>query len=199
MSSKDLIIKTALKAFIERGYDGVTMKEIADGVSMKAASLYYYYNDKQSLFEACAEAFFARWFNWMAELHLEGAGLREVIRAICLSLGTDSEIIQYLYGARSETGQYRLILDILAVCPQTMEGMKDPNKQFHALVSAKVRDARESGEIQRDVSAETVYYLLSCLLEGSNIMRLTDGGIDGAAEGAKIAEIIWNGIRAAEG
>ena len=198
MSSRERVLQTALKAFIERGYGGVSMKEIADGVAMKAASLYYYFPDKQALFEACAELFFARWYDWMAALRLEDADLRGVIRAMCQSLGTDSEIIQYLYGAHSETGQYRLILDILTVCPQVMESMKGPNGQFFTLLSQKVEQAKANGEIRHGVSADTVYYLLSCLLEGSNIMRFTDGGLDAAAEGEQIADIIWYGIRAAD-
>lgn len=196
MGSRDEIIQTALKAFIERGYGGVSMKEIADGVSMKAASLYYHFKDKKALFSACADYFFARWFDWLAELRLEEKDLRGVIRAVCLSLGADSRLMEALYGAQSQTGQYKLLLDILAVCPRAMEGMKGPNGEFFTLLAQKVEEAAANGEIRRDVSADTVYYLLGCLLEGSNIMCFTDQGANAAAEGAKIAEIIWNGIRA---
>ena len=195
MDSRNRIIGTALKAFIERGYDGVSMKDIADGVSMKAASLYYHFQDKRTLFEACVTLFFERWYDWLSSMELETLDLYGVIRAICAMLGSDNRMIQELYGADSEIGQYQLLVDIVSVCPEAAARMKGPNGMFATLLSEKIRIAKANGDIRSDVSENAVYYLLGSLLEGSNIMCFTDREMDGALEGERIAEIIWNGIK----
>lgn len=49
-SKKDLIIYTALTLFSERGYEGVSMRDIAGEVGIKASSLYNYFRSKEEIF-----------------------------------------------------------------------------------------------------------------------------------------------------
>ena len=58
MDTKHALVSIALKAFLERGYDAVPLKEIADAAGIKQASIYYHFQDKHALLEACAQQFF---------------------------------------------------------------------------------------------------------------------------------------------
>jgi AcrR family transcriptional regulator len=49
------IAETAAALFADRGYDSVSMREIADAVGIKAASLYNHYDDKEALYRASLE------------------------------------------------------------------------------------------------------------------------------------------------
>ena len=49
------IAETAAALFADRGYDSVSMREIADAVGIKAASLYNHYDDKEDLYRASLE------------------------------------------------------------------------------------------------------------------------------------------------
>ena len=51
-NTKQKIIDTALRLFSERGYDAVSVGEIAQAVDIKASSLYNHFESKQSIFEA---------------------------------------------------------------------------------------------------------------------------------------------------
>jgi len=44
------ILNAAEKLFFSRGYDNVLMDEIANEVDLTKATLYLYFNDKESLF-----------------------------------------------------------------------------------------------------------------------------------------------------
>ena len=46
------LIDAAEKLFFEKGYDNVTMDEIADGAEVNKALLYYYFKNKEALFFA---------------------------------------------------------------------------------------------------------------------------------------------------
>ena len=54
--TKQRILDEALKLFSERGYDAVSVGEIAQAVGVKAPSLYNHFSGKQAIFEAIVES-----------------------------------------------------------------------------------------------------------------------------------------------
>ena len=54
-NTKQKILETALTLFSERGYDAVSVGEIAEAVGIKARSLYNHYPSKQAIFDAIVE------------------------------------------------------------------------------------------------------------------------------------------------
>ena len=48
----DQIITTAKNLFIQKGYFGLSMREISDALGVSKAALYYYFKDKEQLFLA---------------------------------------------------------------------------------------------------------------------------------------------------
>ena len=55
-NTKEKILETALELFSEKGYDSVSVGEIAEAVGIKAPSLYNHFPSKQAVFEAIVEA-----------------------------------------------------------------------------------------------------------------------------------------------
>ncbi|MBN2167233.1 MAG: TetR/AcrR family transcriptional regulator [Marinilabiliaceae bacterium] len=49
--SKELILEAARNVFIEKGFDGARMQQIADRAGANKALLHYYFSTKESLFE----------------------------------------------------------------------------------------------------------------------------------------------------
>ena len=54
-ATRDEILKVSVSLFARRGYEGVSMREIAMAVGIQAAALYYHFPDKQSLYFAVME------------------------------------------------------------------------------------------------------------------------------------------------
>lgn len=52
MTTKDKIIYESLKLFSVKGYDGVSMREIAAAVGIKGASIYNHFSGKEEIFNA---------------------------------------------------------------------------------------------------------------------------------------------------
>ena len=52
MHTKQRILREALRLFSQKGYDAVSVEQIADAVGIKAPSLYKYYKSKQDIFDA---------------------------------------------------------------------------------------------------------------------------------------------------
>src|SRR3712207_4990496 len=47
---RDRVLRHARELFAERGYDGVSMQQIAAATGMTKAALYYHFRDKEELF-----------------------------------------------------------------------------------------------------------------------------------------------------
>lgn len=52
MDTKETILTEALTLFADRGFDGVSMRDIAAAVGIKAASLYNHYKSKEDIFNS---------------------------------------------------------------------------------------------------------------------------------------------------
>lgn len=58
--SKTEILETAIPLFAESGFNGVSMRAIAKEVGLNAATIYHYFQDKQTLYIAAMAHAFAR-------------------------------------------------------------------------------------------------------------------------------------------
>lgn len=57
LSNKEKILGAAIELFAQKGYSGVSMREIAANVNIKAASIYNHYTGKEALLDAIVNYF----------------------------------------------------------------------------------------------------------------------------------------------
>lgn len=72
MTTKKKIIDEALTLFSTRGFNAVTVEEIANAVGIKAPSLYKHFKSKQYIFNAIIEEMQSRYLQQMEKLHING-------------------------------------------------------------------------------------------------------------------------------
>jgi len=59
-STRNKIMAAAWEVFVEKGYDGARMQEIANRAGANKAMIYYYFNSKDALFEAIIRETFGK-------------------------------------------------------------------------------------------------------------------------------------------
>ena len=76
MHTKQRILLEALRLFSQKGYDAVSVEQIADAVGIKAPSLYKHYKSKQDIFNAIFEETAKRYgaFAESISVHLGDSG-----------------------------------------------------------------------------------------------------------------------------
>lgn len=72
MDTKQKILDVALTLFAEKGYGNVYVGQIAEGVGIKAPSLYKHYKSKQDIFDAILEEMHNRYNNQTSLLNING-------------------------------------------------------------------------------------------------------------------------------
>ncbi len=69
-TTKNVILKEALKLFSENGYDAVSVGEIAKAVGIKAPSLYSHYTGKQAIFDAIVKEVSLQYEKYTDEINI---------------------------------------------------------------------------------------------------------------------------------
>ena len=74
-NTRQKILDTALGLFAKKGYDAVSVDEIAKAVGIKAPSIYNYFGGKQEIFDAIVETTADRYtyYTDKFDIHVEGA------------------------------------------------------------------------------------------------------------------------------
>lgn len=72
MKTREKILETALSLFAERGFEAVSVQDIAGSVGIKAPSLYKHFQSKQDIFDSCVREFAARMEKVHHEIGLPG-------------------------------------------------------------------------------------------------------------------------------
>lgn len=60
VETRDKILDAARELFINKGYDGVSMRQVADRIEYSATAIYEYFDDKDALFHELCQQDFAR-------------------------------------------------------------------------------------------------------------------------------------------
>ncbi len=72
MNTKKKILDVALTLFSEKGYGNVYVGQIAEGVGIKAPSLYKHYKSKQDIFDAILQEMKLRYDKQTSSLNMDG-------------------------------------------------------------------------------------------------------------------------------
>lgn len=76
---RERILSEAARLFVTHGFDGISMREIADACGISKAGLYYHFKDKEDLFLAILSANLAELGQIIDEAEAAGEGAREKI------------------------------------------------------------------------------------------------------------------------
>ncbi len=111
-TTKSTILRVAIQLFSEHGYNGVSMRNIADAVKISAPALYNHFSDKKSLYEAAvAHNFEAKAKLLKPTLMLSqppAVRLQQFIECLCRQMSEDAEFRRLIQWELLNEDQQRL-------------------------------------------------------------------------------------------
>jgi AcrR family transcriptional regulator len=152
---RERILQVAREAFVERGYEVVSMQEIADAARLTKAAIYYHFRDKQELLEAVVLAEMGRLIQGVEEQLAAGPSLRAQLERVAL-FALDAH-----RGDRS-----RLINDARRCCgDERLHALRDQIETPYGMLRDAFVAAEERGEISVD-NIDLVLTLFINMIEG---------------------------------
>lgn len=98
LTGRQLILEVAARLFVQHGYHGISMREIAAEVQLSKAGLYYYFRDKEALFLAILSDHLERVAAIVAQARVEHdtarARIHQVMAGIFQQAPTQRSIIR---------------------------------------------------------------------------------------------------------
>lgn len=112
--SKSEILAKTIPLFAEAGFTGVSMRQIAQVVGIKAASLYHYFPDKQSLYIAALSQAFGKHADFMSESFTLPVSpemrLQHLVKKLCILVKNDEDFRKLLHREMLDGDEKRLQL-----------------------------------------------------------------------------------------
>lgn len=115
-NTKEAIIYEALSLFSDRGYEGVTMRDIASSVGIKASSLYNHFKSKEDIFNSIIEEMSKRYEEMIIKMQVPHGEMDAVVEHYMhVSYAALNEIAQkvFLYFLKDDfASKFRRMLTI---------------------------------------------------------------------------------------
>lgn len=172
METKDLIIETAFIAFIDNGYDRVSLNKIIKATGLTKGAFYHYFSSKAELIgEVMNTYFYGHLQKTMDMVDLEGQSFNERMNVVF------SNVMNV--DVRCAIDPERIIdrNDFLKLLWESMnlnDEMKDMNIKYQTSIIEVMKGTIEKGknenEIREDIDPLEIARLLSVTVRGSIIM-----------------------------
>ena len=172
---KDAALEAAMLLFWERGFEGASMADLTERMSLSASSIYAAFGDKQSLFSLAVQRYLATRAQYATEA-LAQPTLDKVLRALFnntvafLTAPDHPPTCMSLAGAMGCS---------VAAAP-ARDLMTEVRKQNEVAIRQRLQQARRTGELHEGINVDDFTRYLSMLLAGLSIQ---------AANGSTKAEL----------
>jgi AcrR family transcriptional regulator len=163
---REAILAAACRAIVERGVEGVRMRDIAAAAGVSPTLPHYYFNTRSELLrEAFVHAEEA-----MTALELEVAGERppreRLDRLLLVYFDADPRVYEIWMLAREMTT--RAIRE-----PGLRDSHEDVYARWSHTIADVIREAQAAGEVGSEVDADLAGWRLTALVEGLGTWLLT--------------------------
>ncbi|MEX0422716.1 TetR/AcrR family transcriptional regulator C-terminal domain-containing protein [Providencia rettgeri] len=150
------VLENALTLLNTEGIEGLTMRKLADALNIKAASLYWHFNNKQALLEGMADHIVA-----MVAVDFQYSN-HWVTNLIEITSQLRNALLQHRDGARVFAGTYVISDNVLRI--------------NNALIKTFMQ-AGISAEKAASCTMTVFYFILGCCIEQQTSTFSTDGSL----------------------
>jgi len=196
MSSKDDILKAAMKVFLRNGYEKASMRDIVDESGFAKGGIYHHFKNKEAIFLASMEGLMEEMNNWYYELFKEAKSLKEVLHTYFKVLPDMKQFLNGISGTENEAefNYYILIFEGLKKIPAFKEKYYAEHEQFLTEFSKQLELAKQQGIIKQDLDVSTFGFIIHALLEGSYMYSMFSAEMDLPDIAEKMFQLIWKAI-----
>ena len=198
MDTKENIVKTALRLFLQNGYEKTSMNDIAREVGISKPAIYHHFKNKDELFHEVLSLFFEEMGRWSKSRFGSCKTLKELLKAFFKSLRSFREVADVLLGKKEEGTPYsflELFLSASRKDPTVQKRIENGFVQSRQFLKEQLVKAQKRGEIRKDINCEIFAFQIHALIEGTGLISYLDKSIDIEAIGDQMFNNIWKMLK----
>jgi TetR/AcrR family transcriptional repressor of nem operon len=198
MTTRQKILDVSLQLFMQLGFENTYMDDVAQNAGVTKPAVYYYFKDKQDLFEATAQQFLDQMARMMSPESEEIPPLENLLVMIFSSLPEWLGRYQSMSGIDDPTSLLRsqvFIYDAMTRIPNFRSTFATLYRNSAQLLQRACEEAIRRGEIRPAIDIATVSILINSMIEGLILMAMVDPQLDLEQVGRKGAETLWRMLK----
>jgi len=198
MTTKQKILDVSLQLFMQLGFENTYMDDVAQKAGVTKPAIYYYFKDKQSLFEATASQFLDQMAQMMSPEGEKIPPLENLLSVIFSSLPEWLGRYERMSGIDDRTSLLRVqvfIYDAMTRIPDFRSAFATLYRNSAQLLQQACEEATRKGEIRPAIDIATVSILINSMIEGLMLMAMVDPQIDLEEVGRAGAETLWRMLK----
>jgi len=198
MTTKQKILDVSLQLFMQLGFENTYMDDVAQKAGVTKPAIYYYFKDKQSLFEATASQFLDQMAQMMSPEGEKIPPLENLLSVIFSSLPEWLGRYERMSGIDDRTSLLRVqvfIYDAMTRIPDFRSAFATLYRNSAQLLQQACEEATRKGEIRPTIDIATVSILINSMIEGLMLMAMVDPQIDLEEVGRAGAETLWRMLK----
>ena len=181
---KDKILLKALELYMIEGYANVSITDLQSALDMGRGTLYYYFKDKDDLFQEVVDTFLIRPKQRALERVKETANIAEMIDAMLYYLKQLQEF--YNMVENKNINSSNVVNVMYTAYSRFPELYKKARKMYElelSLWTQAIKNSMRAGEIRGDVSIDTTAHMF---------LHIKDGWDPGRTSGPMNYEILYD-------
>ncbi|HEX7400717.1 MAG TPA: TetR/AcrR family transcriptional regulator [candidate division Zixibacteria bacterium] len=198
MDTKDKITRTALRLFLEKGYERTSLNDIAQEVGITKPAIYHHFKNKDQLFHQVLTLFFEEMGKWSSSRLGSCRNLKDLLKTLLESLKAFHEVTGIILGQHQRKTPYSFLELFLAASKKDPRIQKRIENGFiitRRFLKEKLQEAQKKGEIRNDVDCETLSFEIHALIEGTGLISYLDRSVNIEIMGEKMFNNIWKMLR----
>ncbi len=173
MDTKDMILKVGLKQFLRMGYDKTSLNSIAKEVGISKPSTYYYFKNKEELFENVLMLFFQKMGEWSRNQYDNCNSFHDLVAKFFNSFAAMKDFSDSLIEKRSEEASgaiFELLIDSARKNPKIKKIIADSYKATEKHIEDKIIEAQNGGLVPSNYDSETLAFAITSIMEGTMLI-----------------------------
>lgn len=179
-TTKEHIILTSFKLFLQKGFKEVTMSMLVKAAGLSKGAFYHYFENKEQLFiETLDNLFFSiAPFNKELLINPEVSFIDYMQMYIDNMKKMAQTIKNYLGQESSGMGYYRLMFDVANYAPEFHKKIEKSNDNEFAFWKRIVENGVERGELKEDLDQELIANQFQWIQDGIALNSIFSGSVE---------------------
>ena len=148
--TKRMIIESSMKIFADKGFNGTSMRDIAKAVGITLPTIYYYFGNKEDLYQSVLREVIEKFIETTATAAVEVGGIREKLIAMGMA--------KHRFIAENREMMMLYLREMYG--PKGVVSLNESIAQGVMMLEMLVREGIEKGELRQVDPNITAWYLM---------------------------------------
>jgi AcrR family transcriptional regulator len=194
MNTKEKIIRASIELFLTKGFENVSLNQIAVEVGISKPAIYYHYENKDSLIFAIYDYFNDKMTIWSQSYFSGALTPKDFFRRMFDAIIIFSNIEQVLLDKKDTNfpNSYNsLIISFGRYNSEYKKRLSETTIETRNKFERMILSAQKEKIINKNIDPESLALLIHAAIEGLSFMYDTDESIDIKKNSTQVFNLLW--------